>query len=446
MMLKVGIAKTEITPPLGTQLAGYGDAHRPAEEIHDPLYATAIVFEQGNIKAAHITLDLTVIGNDDIETIRKLSSEKSGISAENINVGVIHTHSAPRTFNFDGWGNKDEKYIATLIPKVAQVVKNAADLTMSVKVGIATTKTEVGINRRSVQEYNEYGFRVSPYDDNPYDSTMTVVRFESTENDKTVATLIHASAHATAMGINRLVSRDWPGVMIDRVESQTKAPVIFINGSFGDTGPRTNMLVDKGKFSAGAGDGIHSVYEVGYRAASDALWTHQSIKHFLADSDVKLGILTENIKLSVAPLADIEEAKKQLEEWEARKDESGTGKCNYRYWKRVIEAHSKPPITHYDFSQTIIAIGPIALVPIPGEPFTSINLRIRKHSPFQYTLISGGTNGAFCYIPDREARHRGGYETWVSRGTLTYLLAENIDDVLVEENVKLLEKIYKGLE
>ncbi len=440
-MLKVGIAKVDITPPLGTQLAGYGDAPRPAEEIHDPLYATAIVFEQENTKAAHISLDLTVVGNEEIEKMRKLSSEESEIQAHNINIGVIHTHSAPRTFSFDGWGEKDVKYIEEiLIPKTIEAISLANKQTTPIKIGIGTTQTKVGINRRSVQEYHEYSFRVSPFDDNPYDSTMTVVRFESIEEDKTIATLIHASAHATAMGANRLISRDWPGVMIDRVESQTNAPAIFINGSYGDTGPRTNMLVEAGKFSAGAGDGIHSVYEVGYRAASDALWAHQSIKHFL--DNIKLKTITEEIKLPTAPLPSIEEAKRQLEEWEPRKDESGAGKCNYRYWQRVIEAHNKPPIKYYPFRQTIIALGPIALVPLPGEPFTSINLRIRKHSPFQHTLICGGTNGAFCYIPDREARHRGGYETWVSRGMLTYLLADNIDDVLVEENTRLLSKLY----
>ena len=439
-MLKVGIAKVDITPPLGTQLAGYGDAPRPAEEIHDPLYATAIVFEQEDMKACHVTLDLAQIETQDGETIRKLAAEKTGIPAERINIGVIHTHSAPQTFTFGGWGDKDESYVASLIPKVVQAVEEAADKTVPVKVGVATTKTKIGINRRSVYRNSVYTFRASMYDDNPYDSTMTVVRFEG--QDGLVASLIHASAHATAMGMNRLVSRDWPGVMIDRVESQTKAPAIFINGSFGDTGPRTNMLMESAAFSAGGGDGIHSVNEVGYRGASDALWTHQSIKHFL--DDVKLKVISEQIKLDTAPLPSMEEAKAGLAQWESKKDESGMGKAMYRYWKRVIESHNKPPIKYYPFEQTIIAIGPIAIVPLPGEPFTSINLRIRKYSPFQYTLVSGGTNGMFCYLPDRESRHRGGYETQVSRGILTYLLADNIDDILVEQNVKLLEKLYEG--
>jgi hypothetical protein len=40
----------------------------------------------------------------------------------------------------------------------------------------------------------------------------------------------------------------------------------------------------------------------------------------------------------------------------------------------------------------------------------------------------------------REARARGGYEVWVMRAFSAYLLAENLDDVLVMENMQLLKK------
>jgi len=79
---------------------------------------------------------------------------------------------------------------------------------------------------------------------------------------------------------------------------------------------------------------------------------------------------------------------------------------------------------------------------MPGEMFSAISLRIRQQSPFQYTLSSSVSNGSMCYFPTREARHRGGYETWVGKATGPYLLADNIDDALVEENTKLLKKIF----
>lgn len=435
--LMVGIAKEDITPELGVRLLGYGIPERPAEEVHDPLYATALVFQQDETIAAHVTLDLSQVDDDDIQTIRNTAAELSGIPADNINIGVTHTHSGPQTVTFEGWGEKNTDYIQQLIPSAAKAVAEAKKKCVPVRIGIATTKTEVGINRRGVWVDGSVGFGENEYA--PYDSIMTVVRFES--EDGPVATLIHCSAHATAMGENRLVSRDWPGVMIDRVESLTKAPAIFINGAYGDSGPRTNYLLAPGVFSAGVGDGIHAVNEVGYRAATDAIRTHQSIKHW--ETEASLQVLVEDIQLPLAPLPSLEEAEAGVKEWEEQKDEWGRGMCNYRYWNRVIEAHKHPVPSSRTFRQTIIRLGSIVLVPLPGEPFSSTTLRLRKFSPFQYTLVCGGTNGMLCYLPDRESRHRGGYETWVSIGTLTHLLADNLDDVLVEENAKLLDELNK---
>ena len=44
----------------------------------------------------------------------------------------------------------------------------------------------------------------------------------------------------------------------------------------------------------------------------------------------------------------------------------------------------------------------------------------------------------------RESLHRGGYEVWVARAFGAYILVENIDDVLVEENLKLLRDLHRA--
>ena len=55
--LKVGAASVDITPPVGTPMAGYY-SERAAEGVHDPLYAKALVLEQDGTKAALVALDL----------------------------------------------------------------------------------------------------------------------------------------------------------------------------------------------------------------------------------------------------------------------------------------------------------------------------------------------------------------------------------------------------
>ena len=105
-MLHVGLAKVDITPALGIRLGGYGVAERPAEAIHDRLYATAAVFKQDGVIAAHVTVDVAIIMHDDMQRARELAEQSSGIPASQINIGASHTHSAPQTFTFHGWGVK----------------------------------------------------------------------------------------------------------------------------------------------------------------------------------------------------------------------------------------------------------------------------------------------------------------------------------------------------
>ena len=112
--------------------------------------------------------------------------------------------------------------------------------------------------------------------------------------------------------------------------------------------------------------------------------------------------------------------------------------CEYKHHQAVVEAHQQPFLEGRKFAQVILCIGPLAIVPMPGEIFSGISLRLRRGSPFQYTLCCSVTNGSLGYVPTREARHRGGYECWVGKAAGPYLLADHIDDALVEQNLKLL--------
>ena len=108
-------------------------------------------------------------------------------------------------------------------------------------------------------------------------------------------------------------------------------------------------------------------------------------------------------------------------------------------------AHTAPPLRGKSYRQVITAFGPVAIVPFPGEPFAETVLRLREFSPFQYTLCASTSCGNNGYFPTRESLHRGGYETWIGQALGAYLLAENIDDVLVEENLILLARLFRTL-
>ena len=57
--LQAGVAKRDVTPPIGGRLYGYGArGDNVSTGVHDPLYAKAIVLSDGSTKLAIVTLDL----------------------------------------------------------------------------------------------------------------------------------------------------------------------------------------------------------------------------------------------------------------------------------------------------------------------------------------------------------------------------------------------------
>jgi len=56
-MLKAGFNRMDITPPLGTTMAGYYET-RYAEGILDPLLATAVAFDNGEARIIVMSIDI----------------------------------------------------------------------------------------------------------------------------------------------------------------------------------------------------------------------------------------------------------------------------------------------------------------------------------------------------------------------------------------------------
>ncbi len=425
--LQAGIARRDITPAPGTPLFGY-PTERLGHEVADALNATALFLQQGEAQACIISLDWCLIDGEEVEILRKDIAQACGIAPENITLSATHTHSGPTTVGCWGWGDKDEAYLAKVRGEIVACAAAARAAFVPVRVGIGTTTTRTGVNRREVN--NEGHVILGFHEWGAYDDTLTVLRFETESGP--LASLVHLGAHPTSRGGEPSVSRDWPGVMMDRVEALTGAPVLFLNGSFGDVAPRTNK-------GGAVGDGGAASTEVGLRAASDALQAWRGIKEFRT---LDLQTYTETLALPHAPLPSREEAAQQAKGYADGEQLRGARHAEWRYWNAVSEAHESAPQQSRNWQQTLTRIGPVVLVPFAGEIFSEIALRLKKASPFAYTLCLGTSNGSHGYYVTREARARGGYEPWVAKAYGAYILADNIDDVLVQENLQLLNTLF----
>src|SRR6476469_4578890 len=91
---KAGAAWVDITPKLGTPMAGYY-SERGAEGTHDPLKAKAIVLQSSETKAALVSLDLISTLRSTVEEARRLIEQETGIPGKDVMISATHSHTGP---------------------------------------------------------------------------------------------------------------------------------------------------------------------------------------------------------------------------------------------------------------------------------------------------------------------------------------------------------------
>ena len=91
--LQIGVARTDITPPIGHVMGGYSARKGGSVGVHDPLYATAVVMKSRGESVALVSLDLRSFpSNRVVQTLR----EEHGIA--HTLLSSTHTHSGPLTW------------------------------------------------------------------------------------------------------------------------------------------------------------------------------------------------------------------------------------------------------------------------------------------------------------------------------------------------------------
>ncbi len=431
-----GAAKVTITPPLGTPLAGYpnrpGEEIRVAKSVHDDLYIRAFAMGDGKAEAIWLVADVCGVREAVALPLRKAVAEATGLKWEQVIFSVTHTHSGPMISASGAWGTPNKQFIEEqLMPGAVAVAKAAVQNVMPAKMGVATVESKVGINRRQLSEDGEISLGQNPH--GSYDPTMTVLAFTD-HNGTPLFNVVHYGCHGTAGGRTAEITRDWMGIMVDALERESGALTLFINGAEGDVGPR----LSNGK-TTGLGD-IYYVHELGGIAARDAASAYRKIKEYRT---VDFRSAVDTVTLPYRPFPTLEELEKEIA---AVADPDSLGSSVRKgYDTQISRAEflraGKEPEKAYTFVQTILALNDVAFVPFPFEMFSEITLRLRDHSPFTHTLSTSNTNDKRSYLPSREQVCRGGYEVRMFTGVDLFVLEENTDDHIIQENLRILRNL-----
>ena len=383
--LKVGAAKIDITPPLGCDMAGYAGRDSGSETIADPLYAKALVFDDGDTQAAIITNDLIGVEAVYVDHVRHAVEGATGIPAGNVMISCSHTHFGPEVRASRATSPENPKnhiYANILVQQLVTVTQLAQQRLQPARVGAGTgIADQVCYNRHTIRPDGsaQTSYRLpDPNSDltfGPYDSTARVLRVDSTTGEL-AASLIHFACHpVTTTDRMYTISADYPGYAMEMVEQGEGGICLFGLGCAGNIVP----IQREGSYPRMIGRTI------GGEAIKVLQWVETS----------------EGAKIRIA------HQKHSLE------------------LKEAIDGQ-----TTEEIDLQCIAVGSIYFVGLPGEIFVEIGFDIVERAQQENLFIMSMTNGSVGYIPIEIAYKQGGYESNSSR--FRPGCGEQIADVAVE--------------
>lgn len=458
--LLAGTGRSIITPPPGTPQGGWGaQTHQRGTGSDLPFYATALVIADAEKSVAIIDVDSIGFDPEWTNLILDAVTGLSGVKREHIRLSCTHTHSGPNTFRL---GVVTEgldlilQYLKALPLQVAGAVWQAQQNLQPIRIGASSGSCDFNVNRR--QKLPEGRVVVGQNERGPVDRTVRVIRIDDLD-EKPLATIVHYACHPTTTGWqSRQFTPDYPGMTKKLVEEGMGGTCLFLQGATGDIGPRRGFTGDVSvyrkhgkllgleatKLATGIEtlprrEKLNGLQESG---ATLALYEAQAVEPPPASLDVHSIFM--KLPLKRLPSPDIAEAeaaasrddlnrvRREGSEDEIRVSTALAVQAGMRA-DRARLYHGK---AHMDWQLQAIRIGSIALVCIPGEPFTEINAEIVAGSPFSHTLFSGYSNGGFGYLPVRRAYSEGGYEVEISP------FAPEAAEIVVDESLRMLNQMF----
>ncbi len=428
--LQVGVAKVDITPPFSVPYLAFTPRHGYFHGVHDPLYARAVVVENGDTAMAIIAADM--IGYSDIpfgengsvaQELGKRVEAATGILASHVLLSATHAHSTPdaswisRMDEVPAVETWYEAHLDQLASAVAIAARNKESCVL--KVGSGDGRG-ISWNRRIWgKDGGLYSWDRKPSDHEivdwgANDHEVGVWLFESVATQQPVAVLVNFACHPTTVQVQPLVSADFPGLATRIMDDALGSTTLFLQGMCGNVRP---VYTD---------DGFRDVRRYGVALAGTALGVvGRLMQRATPHVGSEIRMLSDRILIPArddapdeAPL--LERAAKSDHVAQTAADESVRRRAqvearNARETLRMIDLARRFPQMGADV--WACRVGDAAIAALPGEPFVEFGLQLKERSPASHTLTLGYTGHYIGYLPTHEAYERGGYE--VSYGAWT---------------------------
>lgn len=426
---KAGYARVNINPPLGIGVYGYY-VPRFAKGVLDDLEAEALVLKYGEKDVLLISVDNGGIDTDIVREYCAAIEMATGISKENIFISASHTHTGPllkTTDMFDADEKPIQEYNKFLCSRLCDVAILAFQDLKPAKMGyiVGNAPERVSYIRRYKMKDGST-MTCPPIDDEnidfpigELDKRVNVIRFDREGGDSVV--FVNYGLHADTIG-GELLSADWPGWMRDTIEKALDGTkCMFFAGAEGDVGS-TNVHPSGGDMNDTEISFDNEMKSpgmarfVGRALAGTVLQVYDKVHYIDVDN---LEILHKDVIIpaNVPSPEDLPLAHKYKELHDAGKDDE----IPYTAMElttvvaealRMCKMENGPD--KFVINLVGVRIGNVALIGIPGEPFTDIGVGIKEEEGWAMIMPCALTNGNEGYFPMQSAYDEGGYEARTS--------------------------------
>ncbi len=426
-----------MNPPVGIPIAGSYDVMRSKARIDD-FYARAVAIADEERRTVIVSVDVCHIETEDFDYCRRKISEATGIDFGAIIIVCTHTHAGGHNSitNVNSSVDENDRRLICEFTEIMNsaiidsAVAAAADLKPA-KFYFAKDKAEGIINIRRFR-MKDGSVVTNPGKNNPNvdhplatpNPTVKLVKIER-EGGKDVY-LVNFGMHATTVGWRTHLSSDYPGVICRTLESALDVECMFLQGAAGDAvqinafpSPEIERIIDMD--AAELAKNKRMATYAGHKIAGTVLRIHNTAEEIPSE---RLFVRECPIKVPTNKSGGDLEDSRRIAELHAQnrhhelpyKDMAlVTVVANAA---RIIRMADEPDF--YSYAVYAVSLGELALVALPGEPFTELGLAVESVIPTDKALILSLVNFKTTYFPTTKAYSEGGYEvatTSVGAGT-----------------------------
>ncbi|MEN8229755.1 MAG: neutral/alkaline non-lysosomal ceramidase N-terminal domain-containing protein [Bacteroidota bacterium] len=410
--LEAGAAIIDVTPQKPMFLYGYPHVERISEGVHDPLFASALVIDNGESQIGFCAVDIIFISKEITTAVRARVQAITGIPGRNLMVSASHTHSGPVTgrdvFYDPVVPEEDPEYIAYLVERLVQVYTEAFQNKQESRIAITTASgLGVGGNRRSKTD--------------AVDPEVPVIILKNSATDKVFALSTIYCMHPTVLHEDsKRYSADFPGYTRKYINEALGKEVVLLyhTGPSGNQSPRhfvqSNTLKEAQRLGFMLGERIvDQVRQTGPDGFKD--WVSLSVqqsevmlpgKEFMTIEAAELKVTAVKNKLNMMRLNNDPASEIRTTECDwfgAEENRQLTEMAANGKLEQVYQSVLPAEISRVGLDETCFLF-------LPGELFVEYSLRIKAALPGK-SFVTSLSNGVLSgYIVTEEAEKEGGYE------------------------------------